>query len=95
MAAPISSTVFLPRTIALGLTARDRRAIERQIEELIDLLDAIDGDADMEEDDFPGGDDDFGEDDRTNRVVLPRYATDQSSGPINVREADEAYLLAV
>jgi hypothetical protein len=91
MAAQIHSTAFLPRTISLGLSARDRYAIERQIEE---LLDAIDGDADLEEDDFPGDEADW-EMDRTNPIMLPRYGVDQSTGPINFQEAEDAYLAAM
>lgn len=67
----------------------DRRIIERQIEQLIELLDQIDGDPDLEDDDPDGDPCDFGEDDGLS-PVRPLYAVDQTTGPLNVEEAMEA-----
>jgi hypothetical protein len=33
--------------------------------------------------------------DRTNPIMLPRYGVDQSTGPINFQEAEDAYLAAM
>ena len=86
MAALMPSTAFMPRTITLGLSRIDRKAIEQQIEALIALLDTIDGDPDLEEDELNGDPLDLGEAVEC-YDVLPRYAVDQSAGPINRREA--------
>ena len=86
MAALIPSTAFVPRTITLGLTRHDRKAIERQIEALIALLDAIDGDPDLEDDELHDDPLDVGEE-VDFYAMLPRYALDQTEGPINAREA--------
>lgn len=85
MAAIIPSTAFLPRTIHLGLTAMDRKAIEAHIESLIELLDQVDGDADIEPDheDYDGCD--AGEP-TGYAEILPRYGADQSTGPVNGHE---------
>ncbi|WP_288804621.1 hypothetical protein [uncultured Novosphingobium sp.] len=88
MAAIIPSTAFLPRTIHLGLTAMDRRAIEAQIESLIELLDQFDGDPDLEPEHEDYDACDAGE--PANFVeMLPVYGLDQSKGPLNEREAIE------
>lgn len=91
MAAMTPSTAFLPRTIHLGLSAFDRKAVERQIEALIDLLDQIDGDADLEPDHDAYDPCDYGEPDLYHRT-LPAYAIDQSTGPLNADAIFEAHL---
>ncbi|WP_043146437.1 hypothetical protein, partial [Sphingobium xenophagum] len=78
----IPSTAFRPRTIALGLTSTDRKAVERQIEELIELLDTLDGDPDLEEDELHEDPCDLGEP-TGYAEILPRYGADQSKGPVN------------
>lgn len=69
----------------------NRKAIEREIERLITLLDAADGDCDLEDDDPAGDTLDLGEapDPAGNELlsILPVYGIDQSLGPINEREA--------
>lgn len=70
------------------LTPAHRARVEDQIETLIALLDAFDGDPDLEDDD-PAGDtlDEHGEaptEDGTEHLgVLPLYGLDQSLGPVN------------
>lgn len=86
MGMPVAQAQFLPRTITLGIHTVSRKAIEQQIEFLIDLLDQIDGDPDMEPDDHEFDPLDFGELDRVS-VVKPTYRIDQSTGPTNVKEA--------
>lgn len=83
--------MFMPRTIRLGLSSRDRATVERQIEALIDLLDEMDGDPDMEpdHDDYDGCD--AGEPDMFHRT-LPIYGEDQSAGPLNTDAIFEAYV---
>lgn len=95
MAVNIPSTAFLPRTISLGLSALDRCVIERQIEDLIALLDQIDGDCDLEDDELHDDPLDLGEP-REFAMMLPVYGTDQSRGPVNEREvyAEEIRLCA-
>ncbi len=85
MAAIIPSTAFLPRTIHLGLTAMDRKAIEAQIESLIELLDQVDGDTDLEDDEIEADPCDRGEP-TGYAEILPRYGADQSTGPVNGHE---------
>jgi hypothetical protein len=60
----------------------NRAAIEDQIETLIALLDALDGDCDAEDDreDDPL---DHGEADETANLFAPAYGIDQTLGPIN------------
>jgi hypothetical protein len=94
MAVMIPSTAFRPRTISLGLTALDRKAVERQIEELIELLDTLDGDPDLEEDELHEDPLDVGEED-TFMEALPIYSLDQSKGPVNKRAAYNAYKRAM
>jgi hypothetical protein len=68
-----------------------RGQLEAAIEEMIALLDALDGDCDLE-DDHEGYDPlDRGEFDYERGVDLPRYGVDQSAGPVNVDEAIDAY----
>lgn len=93
MAAIIPSTAFLPRTIHLGLTAMDRKAIEQQIETLIELLDQFDGDADFEPDHENYDACDLGEP-QGYLDTLPRYSLDQTKGPINECGAFKAHDLA-
>lgn len=90
MATIIPSTALRPCTITLTLPPRDRRAVERQIEALIDLLDTLDGDPELEDDEL--GDDilDLGEA-AEGLPTLPIYATDQSRGPRNFDDALRAY----
>lgn len=74
-------SIFEPRTITLGLTSFDRRAIEQHIEELVSLLDEIDGDADLEDDELHDDPLDLGEDQKVEgRQVI--YGIDQTSGYI-------------
>lgn len=73
--------IFEPRTITLGLTSFDRRAIEQHIEELVSLLDEFDGDPDVEDDELHDDPLDLGEDQsKEGRPVI--YGIDQSSGYI-------------
>lgn len=62
----------------------NREEIEDEIERLITLLDAVDGDWDLEE----GNDMEAVNEDGVGELspVLPRYGADQSIGPINERE---------
>lgn len=82
---------FLPRTIHLGMMPMDRAAIEAQIEELIDMLDWIDGDPDMEPDHEDYDACDAGEHIQL-LPILPQYEEDQSQGPINANEALDLYM---
>ncbi len=76
----------MPRTIKLGLTSLDRKAIEDQIEELVSLLDAIDGDPDIEDDELHDDPLDLGE--STKDVGPPlRYGIDQSKGYIGFKRS--------
>lgn len=90
MATMPHSTGHLPRTIHLGMMPTDRRAIEAQIEVLIDMLDQIDGDPDQEPDYEDHDDCDLGE---PNRMLptRPRYGVDQRPGPTNYKQAVRAY----
>ncbi|WIA56562.1 hypothetical protein N6H05_01670 [Sphingobium sp. WTD-1] len=90
MAAMTPSTAFLPRTIHLGLSSIDRKAIEQQIEALIDLLDQIDGDADLEPDHDAYDPCDHGEP-VEHMGTLPQYGGDQSKGPLNFQAAYRVY----
>lgn len=90
----------------LVLTDDQRRAIAAQIEALIGLLDAADGDPDLEpEVDMDSARDDgcgpihlngrvvWGSDhDGCYDAMLPRYGRDQSRGPINGAEGTKSYL---
>lgn len=90
MATQFHSTAFVPRTITLGLSALDRKAVERQIEELIALLDTIDGDTDLEEDELHEDPLDAGEAEEY-LATWPIYGPDQSAGPLNEHQACEAH----
>ena len=83
MAVHFPSTAFQSRTISLGLSSLDRKAIEAKIEELIDLLDGIDGDPDLEDDELHSDPLDLGEETKI-IPIMPRYGADQSEGPINI-----------
>ena len=65
----------------------ERKALEAEIERLIELLDTIDGDCDIEDDDpaFDPGDD--REQEEWRGIMPPLYGIDQSAGPINERQA--------
>ena len=85
------------------LTAAHRSAIEEQVETLIALLDAMDGDVDREaEEDVCSAHDDGcglvmvnGErrwgSERDEEYLAPVYAADQSPGPINYPEASRIH----
>lgn len=73
-----------------------RHALDLLTQEMIDRLDALDGDPDLEpEDDIENDEHDGCEPDesRPEGIVLPlpQYAVDQSIGPINLVEADRFY----
>lgn len=78
--------------ISWPMSREQRLEIEREVEHLIALLDAVDGDCDLEDDD-PSGDplDMSGEassdDGRGLLPTRPSWALDQSGGPSNYREA--------
>lgn len=64
-----------------------RKAIEAEIERLIELLDTIDGDCDLEDDDPAGGNvEDEGEFDMRVCSLLPVFGADQTQPPINMVE---------
>jgi hypothetical protein len=88
-----TTAAFLPRTIHLGPMPTDRKAIEAQIEALIDILDQIDGDADLEPDHESYDACDLGEPDLF-LPILPLYGVDQSRGMTNYRKAHDAYRAA-
>ena len=83
---------FTPLELVMKLGRPSAAAIiGEQIEALIATLDRLDGDADLEEDDPPGGDPiDLGEAE-TGRL-MPTYGIDQGRGPTNFRSALDAYL---
>ena len=82
-------TPFLRDRHARGVPVMlDRRTIESAIEHLIAALDLFDGECDIEDDDPAGDFLDRGEEDEVRRTLdLPRYAIDQTQGPVNAREA--------
>lgn len=92
MGKPIAQAQFLPRTITLGLLPMDRKAIEQQIDHLIDMLDRIDGDADLEPDHEDYDVCDLGER-ITYYKTLPEYGIDQSKRPKNYDKVLEEYYL--
>lgn len=94
MAVMVPSTAFLPRTIHLGVMPTDRKAIEAQIEALIDMLDLIDGDPDLEPDYEDYDPCDLGEPDQ-HLETLPQYGEDQSAGPTNFDAAYEAHMASL
>lgn len=64
-----------------------RRSIGRAIDALIEVLDLIDGDPDIEDDDPAGGNcEDLGEPDLSRGLPRPRWAIDQTLGPVNEDE---------
>lgn len=67
-----------------------RASLEAAIENMIALLDVIDGDCDLEEDDPAGGnvDDERQLDDAR---LMPAYRIDQNQGPSNYARALQAY----
>ena len=78
-------------SLAAGLPRPD---IEALVDAAINLLDLLDGDADLEDDDPAGGDpDDEGEDCQL-LPLMPVYECDQSKGPLNEREGYAAWQLA-
>lgn len=94
MGMPIAQAQFLPRTVTLGIHTVSRKAIEQQIDFLIDLLDQIDGDPDLEEDDHYFDPLDFGE---LNECLptLPTYGVDQTRRPSNVVKANNDFYDAI
>lgn len=72
-----------------GTMLPNREAIENEIERLIALLDAYDGDPDLEDDDPGGGnvedEPQMGEGQEYYRL-LPVYRIDQTLGPVNMKE---------
>lgn len=74
----------MPRTITLGLTSLDRKAIEQHIEELVTLLDELDGDPDLEDDELHEDPLDLGESARDVGPPL-KYGIDQSKGYIGFK----------
>ncbi len=91
MAIHISNTAFRPCTITLALPPRDRKAIERQIEALIELLDTLDGDIELEDDELHDDMLDLGEG-SDELATLPIYGTDQTRGPLNFLAAHKAQI---
>lgn len=105
MYAPITGA---PTRAPIILTREQRATIARQIETLIDLLDHADGDTDLEpeEDRCLAGDDGcapvhdilgklaWGSPDEDRGRLIPRYAVDQTTGPINYRLASRDYRAA-
>lgn len=75
-----------------ALTKYHRPEIEAMIEALVALLDAFDGDPDIEDDDPAGTDLDDGEQDGLSDLMpMPVWGLDQSLGPVNVEAAGDAY----
>ncbi len=70
-----------------------RRLLENAIQSMIDLLDAMDGDADLE-DEEPEGDiiEELGEGPEWSTFVPPLYGVDQEKGPRNYDEVIEFHL---
>lgn len=72
-----------------------RRALAKTIDYLIAVLDAVDGDADMEDDDPSGQMDEdeantgfgHGSDPYNFALLMPEYEQDQSLGPVNTIRA--------
>jgi hypothetical protein len=79
-----------PNIIMPRRSPQVRRAIENKIEELIELLDEIDGDIDLEDDELHGDELDLGED-NTLANPAPIYGRNQTgkilawSNPKNMR----------
>lgn len=85
--------------ISTVLDQAARLQIEEEVERLLALLDAADGDCDLEDDD-PSGDplDLVGEassdDGRGLLLTPPVWALDQTEGPVNHQQAQREYLAA-
>ncbi|OJY68608.1 MAG: hypothetical protein BGP16_05005 [Sphingobium sp. 66-54] len=83
--------------VAAILARYDRASLEAFLSVAIDLLDAMDGDPDVEDDD-PSGDtlDISGEAPTDNGAemyaIRPVYSVDQSRGPINEAEAHREHM---
>lgn len=77
------------------LRDEDRFAIECQIEALIELLDQDDGDCDLEEDDWTGGNVEDERQDCGHYLLPPIYGVDQTAGPLNEVEAYRAHRRAM
>lgn len=81
--------------VPIALSPEERAAIEAEVDRLIAILDAVDGDCDLEDDDPAGDPLDKGEDEewRPEGFVLPkpRYGEDQSEGPANEQEVSRAW----
>lgn len=92
MAVYFRTTELVRDSIPLELVPSARKAIEAEIERLIELLDTVDGDCDLEDDDPAGGNvDDEGEFDRSISPLAPRFGVDQSGDPTNVVELRAAH----
>ena len=90
------------------LTTAHRAAIEDQVETLLALLDAMDGDCDLEpeHDRCEAGDDGcgalynhqgvrvWGSSDEDRGVLKPVYGADQTAGPVNYEDASRGYRAA-
>lgn len=79
-------------SISWPMSREQRLQIEQEVEHLIALLDAVDGDCDLEDDDPSGDPLDMGgeassDDGRGLLPTRPIWALDQSGGPSNYREA--------
>jgi hypothetical protein len=79
MAKTFPSTVFKARTMTLPLSREQRLEMEQAIEDAIALLDAADGDDDLELDDSDMEPDDFPEETHTEEVLV--YGMDQTKPP--------------
>ena len=87
----------LPQNVEAALRLLSRRKLETLIEAAIALLDAADGDTDLEDDD-PAGDylDERGEAPTDNGAkllpMLPRYGRNQTRGPLNEKAAHRQWM---
>ena len=95
----------LPAVLTDLLPRYDRASLEGFITEAIDYLDRLDGDADVEPDDFAEEDDPSGMNDEdgwnTGRgiiaglddlvLLVPKYDADQSNGPNNEEQANREW----
>lgn len=76
-----------------GLPTFSRARLSRLISDAIDLLDAMDGDPDLEDDGDVDPTDQWGDlGDGSILAPMPVYGLDQSLGPINIVQALEAYM---
>jgi len=84
--------------IAIVLARYDRPKLAAFINVAIDLLDALDGDADFEDTAIEDGDTlDLGEAQAETEILAtkPKYGVDQTLGPINEVEAVRVHKLAI